>query len=58
MARSQDPNSAGSQFYITKVAASWLDNQYTVFGQVVTGMDVVNQIAIGDVMRKVTIVEQ
>ena len=58
MARTQDPNSAGSQFYITKVAASWLDNQYTVFGQVVTGMDVVNQIAIGDVMRKVTIVEQ
>ncbi len=62
MARSQDPNSAGSQFYITKVAASWmalqLDNQYTVFGQVVTGMEVVNQIAIGDVMRKVTIEEQ
>ncbi|MBM3135520.1 MAG: peptidylprolyl isomerase [Chloroflexi bacterium] len=58
MARSQDPNSAGSQFYVTKVAASWLDNQYTVFGQVVTGLDVVNQMAIGDVMRKVTIEEQ
>jgi peptidylprolyl isomerase len=58
MARTSDPNSAGSQFYITKVVASWLDNQYTVFGQVVTGMDVVNQITIGDVMRKVTIEEQ
>jgi cyclophilin family peptidyl-prolyl cis-trans isomerase len=58
MARAQDPNSAGSQFYITKLAASWLDNQYTVFGQVVTGLDVVNKIAIGDVMRKVTIEEQ
>ena len=58
MARSQDPNSAGSQFYITKSSTPFLDNQYTVFGQVVTGMDVVNQIAIGDVMRKVTIVEQ
>ncbi|MBM3135749.1 MAG: peptidylprolyl isomerase, partial [Chloroflexi bacterium] len=34
------------------------DNQYTVFGQVVTGLDVVNQMAIGDVMRKVTIEEQ
>jgi cyclophilin family peptidyl-prolyl cis-trans isomerase len=58
MARSQDPNSAGSQFYITKSSTPFLDNQYTVFGQVVMGMYVVNQIAIGDVMRKVTIVEQ
>jgi peptidylprolyl isomerase len=58
MARSSDPNSAGSQFYITKSSTPFLDNQYTVFGQVVTGLDVVNKIAIGDVMRKVTIEEQ
>ena len=44
MARSQDPNSAGSQFFITVADASSLDNQYTVFGQVVQGMDVVDKI--------------
>jgi peptidyl-prolyl cis-trans isomerase B (cyclophilin B) len=44
MARSQDPNSAGSQFFITVNDASSLDGQYTVFGQVVQGMDVVDKI--------------
>jgi len=44
MARSQDPNSAGSQFFITVADATSLDNQYTVFGQVVQGMDVVDKI--------------
>lgn len=45
MARSQDPDSAGSQFFIVHKAANFLDNQYTVFGQVVDGMKVVNMIA-------------
>lgn len=58
MARSNDPNSAGSQFYIVKKEAPWLDNQYTVFGQTIEGMDVVNKLAIGDTMRKVTIEEK
>ena len=58
MARSTDPNSAGSQFYIVKSTASWLDGQYTVFGQTIEGMDVVNKIAIGDIMQKITIDEQ
>lgn len=61
MARSADPNSAGSQFYIVLddgPAASSLDGQYTVFGHVLSGMDVVRQIAIGDVMESVTIDEQ
>ena len=34
MARAQDPDSAGSQFYILKQDASWLDGEYAVFGQV------------------------
>jgi len=43
-ARSQDPNSAGSQFFICVADATFLDNQYTVFGEVVEGMDVVDKI--------------
>lgn len=44
MARSQDVNSAGSQFFITVGDAGFLDHQYTAFGQVVQGMDVVDKI--------------
>ena len=44
MARSQDPDSAGSQFFITVADAGFLDGQYTAFGQVVEGMDVVDKI--------------
>ena len=55
MARAQDPNSAGSQFYICLGDARFLDRQYTVFGQVSEGMDAVKQIRVGDVMEKVTI---
>jgi cyclophilin family peptidyl-prolyl cis-trans isomerase len=58
MARTSDPNSAGSQFYIVKQAASWLDGQYTVFGQTIEGMDVVERLVRGDVMRSVTIEEK
>ncbi|HUW65101.1 MAG TPA: peptidylprolyl isomerase [Spirochaetia bacterium] len=50
MARAQDPNSAGSQFYILKKDASWLDGQYAVFGKVISGMSVVDQIKVGDKM--------
>ena len=41
-ARSQDPNSFNSQFFITYADASFLNGQYTVFGKVVSGMDVVD----------------
>ena len=44
MARSQDPDSGGSQFFICVADARFLDNQYTVFGKVVSGMDVVDSI--------------
>lgn len=55
MARSSNPNSAGSQFYITLDDARFLDRNYTVFGEVVEGMDVVDQIRKGDVMETVTV---
>src|SRR5919202_3080314 len=45
MARSQDPDSAGSQFFIVLKDSSFLDGQYTVFGRVIQGMDVVDKIA-------------
>ncbi len=44
MARSQDPNSAGSQFFICVKDQPRLDGQYTVFGQVIQGLDAVDQI--------------
>jgi len=44
MARSANPDSAGSQFFICVKDSSFLDRQYTVFGEVVSGMDVVDQI--------------
>lgn len=45
MARAQDPNSAGSQFFIMHKEAPHLDGGYAAFGRVVSGMDVVNEIA-------------
>ena len=58
MARSTDPDSAGSQFYICLEPQPFLDGNYTVFGQVTEGMDVVKAIQAGDVMRKVSIVNR
>ena len=48
MARSQDPNSANSQFFICFKAAPFLDRQYTVFGKVIEGMEFVDKIKRGD----------
>ena len=58
MARSQHPDSAGSQFYITYGATPHLDGSYTVFGHVVSGMEHVDRIKQGDRMKTVAIVEQ
>jgi peptidyl-prolyl cis-trans isomerase B (cyclophilin B) len=44
MARAQDPDSAGSQFFICVAEAAFLNKQYTVFGEVVSGMPVVDKI--------------
>ena len=44
MARAQDPNSAGSQFFICVADAHFLDGQYTAFGEVVSGMETVDRI--------------
>ncbi|UCG12066.1 MAG: peptidylprolyl isomerase [Deltaproteobacteria bacterium] len=44
MARAADPDSAGSQFFICVADAAFLDEQYTVFGEVIEGIDVVDQI--------------
>ena len=67
MARSQDPDSANSQFFITLAAAPHLDGQYTIVGKVISGMEVVDAITKGeggngevtqpDRMAKVTVVE-
>ena len=48
MARSTDPNSANSQFFICFVATPFLDRQYTVFGKVTEGMEFVDSIKKGD----------
>ncbi len=53
MARSNDPNSASSQFYFTLGPASFLDGQYAVFGKVISGVDVVQELRKGDKMTKV-----
>ena len=48
MARSQDPNSANSQFFICFKPSPFLDSQYTVFGKVIEGMEFVDKIKRGD----------
>ncbi len=56
MARGDDPDSASSQFYITLKPARGLDGQYTVFGRVVKGMELVDRLQVGDRIRTVRIV--
>jgi len=55
MARSSDPDSAGSQFFICFAAHPHLDHQYTVFGKVTEGMDVVDDIVNGTGIIKVSV---
>ena len=67
MARTADPNSAGSQFFITTAACAWLNKQYAIFGEVSEGLDVALGIPLrdpqgrtsgpGEKMLKVTITE-
>lgn len=51
MARSSNPNSAGSQFYICLGDARFLDKQYTVFGQMTQGYEALDKIRVGDIMN-------
>ena len=55
MARSSNPDSAGSQFYVCLDDARFLDNNYTVFGQMSDGFEALDGIRRGDVMESVTI---
>ena len=55
MARSQSPDSGGSQFYFTLGPQSFLDNNYTVFGQTTKGLDVIHKLGVGDVIESITI---
>ena len=51
------PNTNGSQFFITHIVTDWLDGKHTVFGQVLSGQEVVDTIAQSDELRSVTIQE-
>ncbi len=57
MARSTDPNSANSQFFICFNPAPFLDNQYTVFGKVIDGMEYVDNIKRGDENNNGTVLD-
>ena len=58
MARSTDPNSASCQFYICYGPQPHLDGQYTVFGQVTSGMELIDGVKNGSIMKKLSIVEK
>ena len=55
MARAQDPNSADSQFFIVFAPAPFLDGQYTIWGEVVSGMEHIDAIKKGDQARNGTV---
>jgi cyclophilin family peptidyl-prolyl cis-trans isomerase len=57
LAHAGDPRKADSQMYITLRPVPRLDGDYTVFGQVVAGMDVVRKLQINDVIRRATVKE-
>lgn len=55
MARSQDPNSAGSQFYLCLGPQQSLDSGYTVFGQTIDGLDTIKELRVGDTIEGIEI---
>ena len=58
MARTQEPNSAGSQVYIMLGPAHFLNGQYTAFGKVTKGMDLVDKIKVGDRIKIIKVVDK
>ncbi len=57
MANTGQPNTGGSQFFITFGATPWLDGKHAVFGEVISGMDVVKQLKVGDKIELAQIVK-
>jgi cyclophilin family peptidyl-prolyl cis-trans isomerase len=57
MARSQHPDSASCQFYITLAPTPFLDMNYAVFGKVTEGLDIVHQLRAGDTITSTSVVE-
>jgi len=57
MARSSDPNSASSQFYITLAAATFLDMKYAVFGRVTSGLENALKLRVGDKITSATLID-
>lgn len=55
MARTEDPDSAGSQFYFALGPQPFLDGKYTVFGDTISGLSVVHELGVGDVIESITI---
>jgi peptidyl-prolyl cis-trans isomerase B (cyclophilin B) len=51
------PNTNGSQFFVTHIATDWLDGKHTVFGQVLSGQEVVDAVQQGDTVKSITISE-
>jgi cyclophilin family peptidyl-prolyl cis-trans isomerase len=58
MGHSGDPKLADSQFYITRRVAPELDGKYTVFGKVIKGMDVVNKLKKGDILKRASVKDE
>jgi peptidylprolyl isomerase len=58
MARSNDPDSAGSQVYIMLGPAPFLNGSYTAFGRVVSGMEVADKIKVGDRITSIKVADR
>ncbi len=58
MARAQDPDSASSQFYICLEDLPQLDGNYVVFGKVVEGIEIIDQVRVGDTIEKAVVLEK
>ncbi|MCP4041962.1 MAG: peptidylprolyl isomerase [Gammaproteobacteria bacterium] len=52
------PNTNGSQFFITRTEASWLDRHHSVFGEVITGLEIVDRIEVGGKLKSITIIRR
>jgi peptidyl-prolyl cis-trans isomerase B (cyclophilin B) len=58
MARAQNPDSASSQFYICLEDLPQLDGNYVIFGKVVEGIEIIDQVRVGDTIQKAVVLEK